>query len=57
MMVKFWKVFKSTKQLVALFKSIRKMSKGSKITYLKARLGSIASDLSGLGNLVSRCTP
>ena len=57
MMVKFWKVFKSTKQLVALFKSIRKMSKGSKITYLKAKLGSIASDLSGFGDLVSRCTP
>lgn len=57
MIGKFWRVFKSTKQLIKLFKDIRKMSKGSKISYLKSKLGSIASEMSGLGDLVSRCTP
>lgn len=57
MIAKFWKVFKSVKALIQLFKDIKKMSKASKITYLKNRLGSVASDFTGWGDLVSRCTP
>jgi hypothetical protein len=56
-MGQFWKVFKSAKKLAELFKDIRKMSKGGKISYLKSKLGSVASDMTGFGDLVSRCTP
>lgn len=54
---KIWKVFKSAKQLVQLFKDIRKMSHASKKIYFLAKLGSIAGNVSGVDTLVRRCTP
>lgn len=54
---KFWKVFKSAKAFAKLMKSIRGMSKKGRIGYVKAKLGSIAGDASGISDLVSRCTP
>lgn len=57
LIAKFWRVFKSAKRLAELLWDIRKMSKSGKIAYMKSRLGSIASELTGFGDLVSRCSP
>jgi len=57
MIGKPWRVFDSAKELMALFKSIRGMSKSGKTSYIKSKLVAIASEMSGFGDLVSRCTP
>lgn len=57
LMVKFWKVFKSVKRLIKLFKDIRKMSKANRVQYIKNQLGSIAGSFLGIPNLVTGCTP
>ncbi len=54
---KFWRVFRSAKQVAEIFWDIRKMSRVGKFGYLKTKLGSVFSELSGIGDLVSRCTP
>lgn len=54
---KFWRVFKSAKRVAEIFWDIRKMTRAGKLTYLKSQLGSVFSELTGIGDLVSRCTP
>lgn len=54
---KFYRVFKSAKAFARLMKSIKGMSRAGKISYFKVKLGSIASEASGVGDLISRCTP
>lgn len=54
---KFWRVFKSAKQVAEIFWDIRKMTRSGKFAYMKSRLGSVFYELSGIGDLISRCTP
>lgn len=54
---KVYRVFKSAKAFARLMKSIKGMSRAGKISYFKVKLGSIASEASGVGDLISRCTP
>ena len=54
---KFWKVFKSAKALVAVFKSLKGMKLTTKIKYVANQLGVQAGKLSGVSDLILRCTP
>lgn len=54
---KFWRVFKSRKALIGMFKSLKGMKMSTKIKYVAQRLGKTVSEMSGIQDLVTRCTP
>lgn len=54
---KFWRVFKSRKALISMFKGLKGMKMSTKIRYVASRLGTEASKMSGIQDLVLRCTP
>ncbi|MDR6174921.1 hypothetical protein QE364_000961 [Nocardioides zeae] len=54
---KFWRVFKSRKALINTFKGLKGMKMSTKVKYVAQRLGTEVSKMSGIQDLVTRCTP